>query len=57
MTIRHLRIFLAVCDSGSMTEAAERLFMSQPSGEPGGAGRLRNTMGCGCLTGFPRSCF
>ena len=31
MTIRHLRIFLAVCDSGSMTEAAERLFMSQPS--------------------------
>lgn len=31
MTIRHLRIFLAVCDTGSMTEAAERLFMSQPS--------------------------
>ena len=31
MTIRHLRIFLAVCDTGSMTKAADQLFMSQPS--------------------------
>lgn len=31
MTLRHIRIFLAVCGCGSMTEAAKRLFMSQPS--------------------------
>ena len=31
MTIRHLRILLAVCDTGSMTKAADQLFMSQPS--------------------------
>ncbi len=31
MTLRHIRIFLAVCDCGSMTEAARHLFMSQPS--------------------------
>lgn len=31
MTLRHLRIFLTVCQSGSMTEAAKRLFIAQPS--------------------------
>ena len=31
MTLRHLRIFLTVCDTGSMTGAANRLFMAQPS--------------------------
>ncbi len=31
MTIRHLNIFLAVCDSGGITAASKRLFISQPS--------------------------
>lgn len=31
MTIRHLRIFIAVHDSRSMTAAANQLFMTQPS--------------------------
>lgn len=31
MTIRHLRIFAAVCEAGSVTKAAERLYMSQPA--------------------------
>jgi DNA-binding transcriptional LysR family regulator len=31
MTLRHLRIFAEVCDSLSMTAAAQRLFMSQPA--------------------------
>lgn len=31
MTLRHLRIFIEVCDSGGMTAAAEKLYMTQPS--------------------------
>lgn len=31
MTLRHFRIFVAVCDSMSMTAAAETLFLSQPA--------------------------
>lgn len=31
MTIRHLRVFITVVDSGSMTEAAKKLFITQPS--------------------------
>lgn len=31
MTLRHLRIFIEVCDSGGMTAAAEKLYMAQPS--------------------------
>lgn len=31
MTIRHLRIFIEVVDSGKMSTAAERLFISQPT--------------------------
>lgn len=31
MTIRHLKVFIAVADSGSMTKAAESLYISQPS--------------------------
>lgn len=31
MTLRHLRIFVAVCETGSMTQAAEQLFIAQPS--------------------------
>ncbi len=31
MTIRHMRIFVAVYQTGSITRAAEQLFMSQPS--------------------------
>lgn len=31
MTFRHLRIFIAVCDTMNMTAAAEHLFMSQPA--------------------------
>lgn len=31
MTLRHLRIFLAVCEKGSMTAASSQLFIAQPS--------------------------
>ena len=31
VTLRHLNIFLCVCDEGSMTGAAKKLFMAQPS--------------------------
>ncbi|WP_077367120.1 LysR family transcriptional regulator [Anaerosalibacter sp. Marseille-P3206] len=31
MNIRHLRIFITVVDTGSMTKAAEELFIAQPS--------------------------
>ncbi|MCI1750049.1 MAG: LysR family transcriptional regulator [Megasphaera cerevisiae] len=31
MTIRHFRIFIAVCDTLSMTHAAKTLYMTQPS--------------------------
>ncbi|MCC8129135.1 MAG: LysR family transcriptional regulator [Clostridiales bacterium] len=31
MTLRHLRIFCAVCERGSMSAAAQSLFMAQPS--------------------------
>lgn len=31
MTLRHFRIFLAVCETGSMTAAAETLGMTQPA--------------------------
>lgn len=31
MTLRHLNIFLCVCNEGSMTAAAEKLYISQPS--------------------------
>ena len=30
MTLRHFRIFIAVCEAGSMTAAAAQLFMTQP---------------------------
>ena len=31
MTLRHYKIFVAVCDTMNMTSAAEKLFMSQPA--------------------------
>ena len=31
MTIRHLRIFVAVCEEGSVTKAANKLYLAQPS--------------------------
>ncbi len=31
MTIRHLRIFVAVCEGGSITKAGQKLFMAQPT--------------------------
>jgi DNA-binding transcriptional LysR family regulator len=31
MDLRHLRIFLTVCEAGTMTRAAEALYMTQPS--------------------------
>lgn len=31
MTLRHLRIFITVCDENSITAAAEKLYLTQPS--------------------------
>ena len=31
MTLRHLKIFVTVCETGSMTAAASQLFIAQPS--------------------------
>ena len=31
MTIRHLKIFIAVCENGSITKAAEILHIAQPA--------------------------
>jgi DNA-binding transcriptional LysR family regulator len=31
MTVRHLKIFVAVCEEGSVTKAGQRLFMAQPT--------------------------
>jgi len=31
MTIRHLKIFVAVCEQGSVTKAANKLYLAQPS--------------------------
>lgn len=31
MTLRHLRIFVEVCRTGSITKAAESLHLSQPA--------------------------
>ncbi len=31
MTIRHLKIFVAVCEEGSITKAGQKLFMAQPT--------------------------
>ena len=31
MTIRHLKIFIAVAETGSMSKAAQKLFLSQPT--------------------------
>ena len=31
MTLRHLKIFVAVCENGSMTAASSQLFIAQPS--------------------------
>lgn len=31
MTLRHLKIFAQVCENGNMTDAAEKLYMTQPA--------------------------
>lgn len=31
MTLKHLKIFVKVCETGSVTQAAEKLFLAQPS--------------------------
>ena len=31
MTMKHIKIFIAVCDTGSMTAAAKKLFIAQPA--------------------------
>ena len=31
MTLRHLKVFVAVCENGSVTKAADALHMVQPA--------------------------
>ena len=31
MTLRHLNVFICVCDEGNMTAAAQKLHIAQPS--------------------------
>jgi DNA-binding transcriptional LysR family regulator len=31
MTLRHIKIFVAVCEFNSITKAAEKLYISQPA--------------------------
>ena len=31
MTLKHLKVFITVCECGSMTKAAKKLFIAQPS--------------------------
>ena len=31
MTLRHIKIFIAVCDTGSTTAAAKELYIAQPA--------------------------
>ena len=31
MTLRHIKIFVTVCQTGSITAAGEKLFIAQPS--------------------------
>lgn len=38
MTIRHLRIFIAVAEAGTMSLAAKRLYIAQPHRQPGDRG-------------------
>ena len=40
MTLRHLRIFICVCDEMGMTRAAEKLHMTQPSVSQAVAGQM-----------------
>ena len=45
MTIRHLRIFLAVADSGTMSQAAKKIVYHAAVGQPGGQGVGRTLSG------------
>ena len=54
MTIRHLRIFLAVADSGTMSQAAKKLYITQPSVSQA-VRSWKNTIGFFCLNGYPRN--
>ena len=54
MTIRHIRIFLAVCSNDcNTTRAAEHLHLAQPagqSGHPGAGAALRSAL-CSTASG------
>ena len=52
MTIRHLKIFLTVAETGKMSLAAKQLYLTQPTiSQPSGS--WRNTTIPGSLTVFP----
>lgn len=46
MTIRHLQIFIAVCETMNMTHAARQLHISHPLPRPSMNWKI--TMGCCC---------
>lgn len=54
MTIRHLKVFLAVAETGKMSAAADQLFIAQPSVSQAIAD-IENTIMCVFLNGFPAS--
>ena len=54
MTLRHIEIFSVVCQEGSITRAAERLHISQPTVSVA-IREMEEYYGAACLTGFPIS--
>lgn len=52
MTFRHLKIFIAVAQAGSMSAAARELYIAQPTVSQVIA-EIENEYGTGCLSGFP----
>ena len=55
VTLRHLKIFVTVCDCGSMTQAAGRLYLAQPAVSLA-IRELEEAYGVRLLIGLPVSC-